>query len=111
MTIVYYPLYSGWDLPEVPHLFKQPSEALSFALARFKQDGLSNIWGRDTYPPFVKHVGQLIVPASELSRAAFASNSQIEKNYFAGVGMFKWEGMPTPPNHSYVRCLDSMFDQ
>ena len=54
----YYPLYSGWMFPPFPHLFEQPSQALTWSLSRFKQDGLSNIWEAHHYPELMHFISK-----------------------------------------------------
>jgi hypothetical protein len=58
--ILYYPLYSGWDFPEYPFLFKKPNEAACWAMSIFKRDGLGNVWGQGKFPQFLSFVGQVI---------------------------------------------------
>ena len=41
MCTFYYPPYNSWQSAEFPYLFKQPSEADTWAVARFQQDGIS----------------------------------------------------------------------
>jgi hypothetical protein len=43
-VVLYYPLYSGWDFPKYPFLFKKPYKAACWAISRFKRDGLGNVW-------------------------------------------------------------------
>ncbi len=42
-VVLFYPLYSGWDFPEYPFLFKNPNQAACWAISRFKRDGLGNV--------------------------------------------------------------------
>ena len=49
----YYPLYNGYNFPDVSPVFRYPSHAAAWAISRFKRDGLSNIWGPDKYPDFL----------------------------------------------------------
>ncbi len=51
-VVLYYPLYSGWDFPEYPFLFKKPNKAACWAMSRFKQDCLEKVWGQGNYPQF-----------------------------------------------------------
>ena len=54
--VLYYPLYSGWDFPEYPFLFKKPNMVVCWAMSRFKQDGLGNVWGQGQYPQLLSFV-------------------------------------------------------
>ncbi len=56
-VILYYPLYSGWDFPEYPFLFKKPNKAACWSMSRFKQDCLGNVWGQGKYLQFLSFVG------------------------------------------------------
>jgi hypothetical protein len=56
-VVLYYPLYSGWYSPEYPFLFKKPNKAAWWAISRFKQDGLGNVWGQGNYPRFLSFDG------------------------------------------------------
>jgi hypothetical protein len=61
---------SGWSFPSMPHFFLTPTEACSWALSRFKRDGLSNIWGYGIYPAFIKFVGVLVTDNSSFTECA-----------------------------------------
>ena len=63
----FYPIYGGWQFPEQPFLFKEPAQALSYGLFKFKQDGLVNMWGPDAYPSFARHIGQVAVCPGQAS--------------------------------------------
>ena len=67
---LYYPLYSGWSFPSMPHFFLTPTEACSWALSRFKRDGLSNIWGNGIYPEFIKFVGVIVTDNKSFTECA-----------------------------------------
>jgi hypothetical protein len=56
-VVLYYPLYSGWDFPEYPFLFKKPNKAACWAISRVKRDSLGNVWGQGKYPQFLSFVG------------------------------------------------------
>jgi hypothetical protein len=75
---------SGWSFPSMPHFFLTPTEACSWALSRFKRDGLSNIWGNGIYPAFIKFVGVLVTDNSSFTECAKIDlfSSKIETHFF-----------------------------
>ena len=83
---LYYPLYSGWSFPSMPHCFLTPGEACSWTLSRFKRDGLSNIWGDGVYPEFVQFVGVIVTDTSSYQDCTETVHlsSQIEREFFQG---------------------------
>jgi hypothetical protein len=87
---LYYPLYSGLSFPCMPHFFLTPGEACSWALSRFKRDGLSNICGNGVYPEFIKFVGVLVT--DNLSFQECTKNdlfsSKKETDFFQGCKFF-----------------------
>jgi hypothetical protein len=84
---LYYPLYSGWSFPSMPHFFLMPDEACSWTLSRFKRDGLSNIWGDGVYPEFIQFVGVIVTEASSFQECTKTVNlsSQIERDFSEGA--------------------------
>ena len=76
--------YSGWDFPEYPFLFKESSKAACWAISRFKQDGLGNVWGHGKYPPFLAYVGHVVMMKSDVQGAPKnpTAKSMIEKHFF-----------------------------
>jgi hypothetical protein len=46
-VVLCYTLYSRWDLPEYLFLFKKPNKVACWAMSRFKQEGLGNVWDRE----------------------------------------------------------------
>jgi hypothetical protein len=68
-VVLYYPLYSRWDFPEYPFLFKEPNKAACWAISRFKQDGLGNAWGQGKYPQFLSFVSQVMMKRCEVQVA------------------------------------------
>ena len=89
-TKLYYPLYSGWSFPSMPYFFLMPGEACSWALSRFKRDGLSNICVHGVYPEFIKFVGVLFTDNSSFQECTkndlFSSNK--ETDFFQGCKFF-----------------------
>ena len=87
MKLLYYPLYSGWSFPSMPHFFLMPGEACSWTLSRFKRDGLSNIWGDGVYPEFIQFVGVIVTEASSFQECTKTVNlsSQIERDFSEGA--------------------------
>jgi hypothetical protein len=83
---LYYPLYSGWSFPSMPHFFLTPTEACSWALSRFKRDGLSNIWGNGIYPEFIKFVGVIVTDNKSFTECAKNNlfSSKKEQYFFNG---------------------------
>ena len=77
---LYYPLYSGWSFPSMPHFFLTPTEACSWALSRFKRDGLSNIWGNGIYPEFIKFVGVIVTDNKSFTECAKKDLFSSKKN-------------------------------
>ena len=113
ISFYYYPVYSGWQFPDQPYLFKEPAQAICYGLFKFKQDGLSNMWGADVYPSFARHIGQVSIPPGQASLLSVQSRkvkSSIEKKYFSAVAFHHWSGSLTKDNHNYVNSSDSMFD-
>jgi hypothetical protein len=113
VSVYYYPLYGGWQFPDQPFLFKQPAQALSYGLFKFKQDGLSNMWGQNAYPSFARHVGQVAVcplQAPLLSVPTRKVKSEIEKHYFSGVSFYQWSGRITMDNHNYAESSERLFE-
>jgi hypothetical protein len=88
---LYYPLYSGWSFPPMPYFFLTPGEACSWALSRFKRDGLSNIWGKDVYPEFIQFVGVIATEASSFQECTKTVDlsSKIEEEFFRGWKFFR----------------------
>jgi hypothetical protein len=86
-VILYYPLYSGWDFPEYPFLLKKLNEAACWAISRFKQDGLGNVWGQGKYPQFLSFVGQVMMKRCEFQVALESptTKSKIENCFFSQV--------------------------
>jgi hypothetical protein len=84
---LYDPLYSGWDFPEYPFLFKKPNEAACWAISRFKRDGLGNVWGQGKYPQFLSFVGQVMMKRCEIQVALelMTNKSKIENRFFSQV--------------------------
>jgi hypothetical protein len=52
-VVLYYQLYSMWDFTEYLFLFKKPNKVTCWAMSRFKQDSLDNVWGQEKYPQFL----------------------------------------------------------
>jgi hypothetical protein len=106
----YYPLYSGWMFPPFPYLFEQPSQALTWSLSRFKQDGLSNIWGADHYPEFMHFVGKVVVPVASIEATEQTTRgSQVEKLYYSKVEFYKCTDPSMVHSTTYLRCSDILF--
>ena len=109
----YYPLYNGWDMPEVPLMFDNPSSALCWSLSRFKRDGLSNIFGQDAYPPFMQYIGIAFTTNTNVTLTTMPYNkklSQIEKGYFSNVEFF----LPADSSQittKYIKCKDCIFQK
>jgi hypothetical protein len=87
---LYYPIYSGWSFPCMPHFFLTPGETCSWALSRFKRDGLSNICGNGIYPEFIKFVGVLVTDNSSFQECTknVLFSSKKETDFFRGCKFF-----------------------
>jgi hypothetical protein len=86
--VLFYPLYSGWDFPEYPFLFKNPNQAACWAISSFKRDGLGNVWGQENYLPFLRFVGQVTMRRSDVKVALESPpifKSKIEHSFFSQV--------------------------
>ena len=70
----------------MPHFFGTPTEACSWALSRFKRDGLSNICGYGVYPEFIKFVGVLEIDKSSFKESVQKDifSSKKETEFFKG---------------------------
>ncbi len=86
-VVLYYPLYCGWDFSEYPFLFRKLNEAACWAISRFKQDGLGNVWGQGNYPQFLSFVGQVMMKKCEVQVAleSLTTKSKIENSFFSQV--------------------------
>lgn len=81
-----YPLYTGFTFPETPFHFKQPSCALSWALSRFKKDGLGNAWF-SSLQSFVRFVGVTRVAPMNSKATSLCTNSRssLEETFLSDV--------------------------
>jgi hypothetical protein len=70
----------------MPHFFGTPTEACSWALSRFKRDGLSNICGYGVYPEFIKFIGVLEIDKSSFKESVQKDifSSKKETEFFKG---------------------------
>jgi hypothetical protein len=86
-VVLYYPLYSGWDFPEYPFLFKKPNKAACWAISRFKRDSLGNVWGQGNYPQFLSFVSRVMMKRCEVQVALESptTKSRIENCFFSQV--------------------------
>ena len=55
-SLYFYSPYGGFSFHPTPILFQSPVEAISWGLSCFKIDGLSNVWGPESYPEFLIYV-------------------------------------------------------
>lgn len=70
----------------MPHFFGTPTEACSWALSKFKRDGLSNICGYDVYPEFIRFIGVLVIDKSSFKESVQKNifSSKKETQFFKG---------------------------
>jgi hypothetical protein len=66
-TVLYYPLYGGYHSSNCPVLFANPMHAMTWAITRFKKDGICNAWAGKTLPDFLHFVGVFKCDQSEVS--------------------------------------------
>jgi hypothetical protein len=64
----YYPIYSGYSFLKHPPIFEHQAHAAAWMISRFMKDGLTNVWGEDNYPHFLKYVGTIITTRKIISR-------------------------------------------
>jgi hypothetical protein len=88
-TTFYYPPYGGYSFPDTPLLFQSPAEALTWGISRFKRDGLSNAWGDEVYPEFLKYVFVITTKQGEASQKKAIT---LRKNEHDSKLLRKWNG-------------------
>jgi hypothetical protein len=110
-VILYYPLYSGWDFPQYPFLFKKWNEAACWAISRFKRDGLGNVWGQGKYPPFLSFDGQVMMMRSEVQVATESpmAKSMLENHFFSQVLFHLPKKEPILLSSDYVQLSKETF--
>lgn len=90
-VVMFYPLYSGWAFPDLPILFKEPGQAMTWSLGRFKKDCLSNIFGPGSYPGFMMFVGCIHISPKSLVKSAMPGSKRsfmIEKFFLRSRILF-----------------------
>jgi hypothetical protein len=108
----YYPLYSGWTFLEYPFLFRKPTEATSWAMLRFKRDGLGSLWEPLDYPVFLKFVGRVTISNSDIVRVSSpTSSSKIEDCFFRGVQFYLPKNDHIVLDTDYIQICPEMFHQ
>ncbi len=109
----YYPLYSGWTFLEYPFLFRKPTEATSWAMLRFKRDGLGSLWEPLDYPVFLKFVGRVTISNSDIVRVLSSptSSSQIEDRFFRSVQFYLPNNDHIVLDTDYVQLCPETFHQ
>ena len=113
-VMLFYPLYSGWDFPEYPFLFKNPNQAACWAISRFKQDGLGNVWGQGKYLPFLRFVGQVKMRRSDvevLLESPPIFKSKIEHRFFSQVIFHLPKKDSILLSSDYVQLSKETFDR
>ena len=112
LLILYYPLYTGYTFPETPLHFKQPSHVLSWALSRFKKDGLGNAWV-GSLPSFLRFVGVTRVDRTTLRITSFSTHrrSSLEGAFFSDVTFYDIIDPTVIPSTNYMQCSDSLYTQ
>ena len=83
----YYALYGGWAFPKTPYLFQTPLEACCWCISHFKRDGLSNIFGINSFPQFLNFIGVITTEVNNVEDCSdkVLFKSSIEREFFSGV--------------------------
>lgn len=109
--VMYYPLYSGWQFPQFPYMFRYPTEAACWAISRFKRDGLGNVWDPGDYPFFLQFVGRLSIPTIDMYGVSLPCNSAIEHQFFEGVRFYHPKKECRLLKSDYVKLCPDTFHQ
>jgi hypothetical protein len=112
-VILYYPLYSRWDCPEYPFLFKKPNQAACWEMSRFKQDGFGNVWGQGKYLQFLSFVSQVMMKRCEVQVAleSLTTKSKIENCVFSQVIFHLPKKEPILLSSDYIQLSKKNFFQ
>ena len=107
--LFYHPLYGDWKLPKRPCLFRTQGEACTWALSRFKRDGLSNICGPN-YPEFLKFVGTIVTDLNSICDCTLTMpfKLKIERLFFQGVTFYQLKKNAEYKTH-YQQIDDNEF--
>ena len=111
-TTFYYPPYGGYSFPDTPLLFQSPAEALTWGISRFKRDGLSNAWGDEVYPEFLKYVFVITTKqgeASQISMPTPSRSSIIELSFFSETKFWQLPEGSIPLTTTYRICCGDTF--
>lgn len=111
---LYYSIYGGWHLDDndCPILFEKPSHALAWSITRLIRDGMDI----DLSPYFLSFIGLVEVHPLSLVKVSLSSSSKIERNYFAGISMYRVDTELLPcwtmqTESKYMKCKDSIVGE
>ena len=90
----------------------QPSHALSWALSRFKKDGLGNAWV-GSLPSFLRFVGVTRVDPTNLRITSFSTHrrSSLEDAFFSDVTFYDIIDPTVIPTTHYMQCSHALYTQ
>jgi hypothetical protein len=111
-TVLYYPLYGGYHSSNCPVLFANPMHAMTWAITRFKKDGICNAWAGKTLPDFLHFVGVFKCDQSEVSEIdipVYSRSSKIEKDYFSIVSFYALLDTDLQSSVLYLKCRQEDF--
>lgn len=112
--VYYYSPYGGWNSNLTPVMFRTPGEAMCWGLSRFKRDGLSNSFGPNNYPSFVKYVfiaSFRVGAATDMPMPSHCASrpSEIESAYFETAQFFQVDIETELLSSSYLLSSERYF--
>jgi hypothetical protein len=110
---MYYPLFGGYQAPSLPIIFENPTAALTWAISRFKRDGICNAWAGHELPPWLRHVGVIYCRSEDLTPCPMPylqRFSKLESEYFSEVKFFQCApGFSLDYKSQYIKADDAVF--
>ena len=114
-SLYFYSPYGGFRFPPTPILFQSPVEAISWGLSCFKRDDLSNVWGPESYPEFLRYVFLIEVDVGAAAQIPLPSTtmktSQVEQSFFSCIICYQVSIGTVVYQFEYLRIKDPLFNR
>lgn len=107
----YYPILEGWTNRGYRPIFNSPSAALCYQLSRYMKDSLCY---SPHLPSWLYCVGGITVSDSDLAKGSILSPtnpSQIEKDYFCGIKVYKLTSGVTSIDTVLLQATSELFTE
>ena len=95
--------------PKTPYIFLSPAEAVSWGVSIFKRDGLSNVWGANVFPVFLRYVFVITIHHEAASSSPQSMLPHIENFFFSDTQFFEIKENSPLISSGYQRCSDDLF--